>query len=100
MNKMKKMLNNQQEINEAVKDILDYFGSQVHYTVHLENMLEAQTQIIGLMELAKQQAAISDPHEELETESITLFLQEVHGYLNLLKPFAKMLGQCTIQEQE
>ena len=91
---MKKMLADQQKINEAVKKILQYFGTEVPYTDHLEQMLDAQAQIIALMEMAKQQAAIHDPHDEVETDEITQFLCDVRCYLRLLKPFAEMVGQA------
>ena len=94
MNNMKKMMADQQKINEAVKKILQYFGTEVPYTSLLELMLDAQAQIIALMEMAKNQAAISNPHEEIETDEITQFLCDVRCYLRLLKPFAEMVGQA------
>lgn len=94
MANMKKMLENQQKINEAVKYIMEYFGGQCPYCVHIEQMLDAQTQIIGLMELAKHQMLV-DPMTELryETDQITMFLQDVRQYLKMLEPFANILGQ-------
>lgn len=95
MTNARKMLENQQKINEAVKHILDYFGGEVPYTVHVEQMLDAQTQIIGLMDLAKTQMLI-DPDSELEftTNEIPMFLRDVRNYLKMLKPFVELLGQA------
>ena len=89
---MKLMLENQQKVNEAVKCITDYFV-QVGYEDDLELMFSAQTQIVGLMELAKQQMINSHGHDELSfvTNDITTFLQTVREYLHMLKPFAKMM---------
>lgn len=88
MNNMKKMLADQQRINEAVKAIVEYFTVCYPYEEHLEQMVDAQTEIVALMELAKQQAAIGGSRCEVDTETITVFLQAVRTYLKLLKPFA------------
>ena len=92
MNNMKKMLENQQKVNEAVTAITSYFGN-MRYEVELELMLSATTQIVGLMELAKQQMIVSNGDDELEfqADEIAMFLRAVREYLNLLKPFAKMI---------
>lgn len=89
---MKKMLDSQQKMNEAVKAITNYFGD-TRYEAELELMLSATTQIVGLMELAKQQMIDTRGDDELEfkTDEISLFLRVVREYLNLLKPFAKMI---------
>lgn len=88
---MKKMLENQQNVNEAVKAIADYFGG-VSYEDELELMLSATTQIIGLMELAKQQMinTCGDDELDFETDDISMFLRVVREYLKMLKPFAEM----------
>ena len=90
MGNMKKMLENQQKVNEAVQAIADYFRD-TWYETELELMFSATTQIVGLMELAKQQM-IKDRLSEVEfsTSEITVFLQVVRSYLRLLKPFAEM----------
>ena len=90
MTNARKMLENQQKINDAVKHIMDYFGGEVPYTVHVEQMLDAQTQIIGLMDLAKTQMLI----EEFTTNEIPMFLRDVRNYLKMLKPFVELLGQA------
>lgn len=91
MNNLKKAMENQQKINEAAKYIMEYFGEEMPYTVHVEQMLDAQTQIIGLMELAKKQMLI-DPNSEVdfETDEISLFLRDVRHYLKMLKPFVEL----------
>ena len=91
---MKKMLENQQKINEAAKYIIDYFSTEVDYEVHLEQMLSAQTQIIGLMELSKNEAIAS--HGDRITcgsDEIVYFLHDVHNYLRMLKPFIELADQ-------
>ena len=92
MDKMRKALENQQKINDAAKAIMEYFGEEMPYSVHLEQMLDAQTQIIGLMELAKHQM-LTDPNSELDfqTDEITLFLRDVRHYVSFLKPFIELV---------
>lgn len=92
MDNMKLMLENQQKVNEAVKKITDYFRD-VDYDDELELAFTAQTQIIGLMELAKQQAISSPRHEAMgfNTDSLTMFMQVIREYLHMLKPFALMV---------
>lgn len=92
MSNLRNVLDTQQKINEAAKYIMDYFGSEMPYDVHLEQMLNAQTQIIGLMELAKMHM-INQPDDELDfqTDEITLFLRDVHHYLKMLKPFIELV---------
>ena len=87
-NNMKKVLADQQRLNEAIQAIVDNFTVGYPYEEHLEQMVDAQTEIVGLMELAKQQAAIGGSRCEVDTETITVFLQAVRTYLKLLKPFA------------
>ena len=93
MSNMKGMLESQQKINEAVKSITDYFEG-VSYEEDLELMFSAQTQIVGLMELAKRQMINSHGKDELsfKTDDITMFMQIIREYLHMLKPFAQMVG--------
>ena len=88
---MKKMLDNQQKVSEAVKTITGYFESSP-YETDLELMLDATTQIVGLMELAKQQMIKTSGMDELEfkTDDITIFLRVVNEHLKMLRPFAMM----------
>ena len=91
---MKKMLESQQKVSEAVKAITDYFEDSP-YETDLELMLNATTQIVGLMELAKQQMINTRGRDELEfkTDEISLFLRVVNEYLKMLKPFAEMMEE-------
>ena len=91
MNNMKKMLENQQKVSEAVKAITNYFEDSP-YDTDLELMLNATTQIVGLMELAKQQMVITRGMDELvfKTDDITIFLRVVNEHLKMLRPFAMM----------
>ena len=92
MSNLRKTIDTQQRINEAAKTVIDYFCHEMPYVVHLESMLNAQTQIIGLMELAKQHMIENSGDDELEfmTDEITMFLRDVHHYLEMLKPFIKI----------
>ena len=98
---MRKTLDNQQRVNDAVKYIMDYFGGECPYTAHIEQMLDAQTQIISLMELAKHQM-LTQPDTELEyeTDQIAMFLRDVRQYLKMLEPFAALLGQTSFGQEE
>ena len=90
-NNMKKMLESQQKMNEAVSAVADYFRD-TSYETDLELMLDATTQIVGLMELAKQQMINTRGDDELtfKTDDITLFLRVVNEHLKILRPFAMM----------
>ena len=92
INNMKKMLESQQKMNEAVSAVSDYFRD-TSYEAELELILSATTQIVGLMELAKQQMINTHGRDELEfkTDEISLFLRVVNEYLKMLKPFAEMM---------
>lgn len=85
------MLESQQKVSEAVKAITDYFEDNP-YETDLELMLNATTQIVGLMELAKQQMVVTRGMDELvfKTDEITIFLRVVNEHLKMLRPFAMM----------
>lgn len=91
MGNLRKALEDQQKVNEAVKAIADYFRD-TSYETDLELMLDATTQIVGLMELAKQQMINTRGDDELtfKTDDITLFLRVVNEHLKMLRPFAMM----------
>lgn len=94
MSNFKKVLEQQKEINEAVAKIVEYFGKEMPYFVHIEQMVDAQTEILGLLELAKEQNRNkSFPIIEDTSEEIILFLRDVRTYLKLLKPFIELTGQ-------
>ena len=90
-NNMKKMLESQQKVSEAVKAITDYFEDNP-YETDLELMLNATTQIVGLMELAKQQMIVTCGMDEstFKTDDISIFLRVVNEHLKMLRPFAMM----------
>ena len=101
MEKTNIVLEGQQKINDAAKTIMDYFSGEVPYDVHLEHMIEAENQIVGMMDLVRQKM-ITDPMEELEylTDEIPLFLRDVHLYLKMLKPFVELVGQTGFNNKE
>ena len=88
---MKKMLESQQKMSEVVKVITDYFEDNP-YETDLELMLNATTQIVGLMELAKQQMIVTCGMDEstFKTDEISIFLRVVNEHLKMLRPFAMM----------
>lgn len=90
-NNKKKMLESQQKVSEAVKAITNYFEDSP-YDTDLELMLNATTQIVGLMELAKQQMVVTRGMDELvfKTDDISIFLRVVNEHLKMLRPFAMM----------
>ena len=90
MSNLKTTLEHQQTIMEAAKAIMRYFGHEIDYESHLEQMLSAQTQIIGLMELSKKQAIIGHGDVLSSSDEIAIFLHDVHTYLKFLKPFIEI----------
>lgn len=99
MSNFKKVLEQQKEINEAVAKIVEYFGTEMPYFVHIEQMVDAQTEILGLLELAKEQNRNkSFPVIEDTSEEIILFLRDVRTYLKLLKPFIELTGQLNTMD--
>ena len=86
---VKRLLENQHHLNEAIKAIVENFTGGYPYEAHLEQMVDAQTEIVALMELAKNQASIGRPEDEFDTDRIIGFLQAVRTYLRLLKPFTE-----------
>jgi hypothetical protein len=92
MSNLRKALESQQKMNEAVNTVADYFRD-TSYETELELILSATTQIVGLMELAKQRMINTRGRDELEfkTDEISLFLRVVNEYLKMLKPFAEMM---------
>ena len=91
MGNLRKALEDQQKVNEAVKAITNYFEDSP-YDTDLELMLNATTQIVGLMELAKQQMVVTRGMDELtfKTDDISIFLRVVNEHLKMLRPFAMM----------
>ena len=94
MSKIKQTLENQQKINEAVKDIFDYFKDETSYAELLELMSDAQVQIMRLMEMNRYVSVYQSGNmESVPTDDITAFLGEVNRTYQLLRPFARLLGQ-------
>lgn len=99
MSNLRKTLEHQQTIMDAANDIMYYFEYEIDYEVHLEQMLSAQTQIIGLMELSKLQA-IKDRGDDVlnSTNEIALFLHDVQNYLRMLKPFIELAKEFDAED--
>ena len=91
MSNIKKQLEIQQRRTEAAQAVIDYFDTSEDYTGHLETMLSAQTQIIGLMQMAERQLQ-ADRDSELfcKSDDIFYFLHYANDHLQLLRPFLEL----------
>jgi hypothetical protein len=94
MSNLKRALENQQSINEAVEAIFDYFSKDCSYAEALETIADAQIAIMELMEISNK-AAMNPAldYEFVSAENIKNFLFEANNMCKLLRPFAKLLGQ-------
>lgn len=94
MSYLKKSIETQKAINEAVDAIFAHFRDVISFADTLETMTEAQVQLMELMEINRRVAANSDYHmESVPTDNINAFVYEVHEAYRLLRPFAKLMGQ-------
>lgn len=94
MSNVKKTIDTQKAINEAVEGIFEYFKKEISYAELLETMAEAQMEMMHLMETNR----IVCEHPSLDLESfpvgnINSFVYEHSCLLKLLRPFAKLMGQ-------
>ena len=94
MSNLQKTIEAQKVINEAVEEIINYFGHETPYAIHLEQMADAQIQILELLELART-AVRRNKNSDFDNNSdeIIYFLRDVRQYLKLLKPFIELTGQ-------
>lgn len=100
MSNVKKAIDTQKAINEAVEAIFEYFKTDISYAEILETMAEAQMEIMHLVELNR----IVSEHQSLDLETtpitnINSFLYECSCQLKLLRPFAKLMGQVYGNEE-
>lgn len=94
MGNLKKTLDTQKAINEAVEAIFKHFKEDTSYADTIETMADAQVEFMELMEINRQIAACSYPGmNSIPTTSITNFVFEFNTIIKLLKPFATLLGQ-------
>lgn len=94
MSNVKKTIDTQKAINEAVEGIFNYFKRESSYAESLETMAEAQMELMHLMEMNR--IASEHPSLELDTMPTTHISSFVYDYsclLKLLRPFAKLMGQ-------
>ena len=94
MNNFKKTLEDQQKINDAVQAIFEHFSRWACYSEHIEVMSKAQTAIMVLTAHYHRLIEMkTDEIDETYHEDITQFICLVSQMMEILKPFADMLGQ-------
>lgn len=94
MGNLKNSLEQQQKINESVKNLFEYLNNEVSYAELIETMAIAQNQIIMLITYYTENMAIHNEVSALNSIDIQNFLFEVSEvYTKLIRPFAKQIGQ-------
>lgn len=94
MGKLKNSLDQQQKINDAVKNLFEYLKEDVSYAELIEQMVVAQNSILMLVTFYSESVARTEDVNELDSAAIQSFLYEVSEvYTKVLRPFAKQLGQ-------
>ena len=97
---LRKSIDTQKVINESVEEIFRYFKEECSYAEFLETMAFAQIEFMQLMEINRSLA--EDSSLGLDTvpiHSMTNFIYQVNKACNLLRPFAKLMGQVYGNEQ-
>lgn len=90
-NNLKRTLDNQKKINEAVEKIFDHFRTEESYAETLQTLADAQSQIIMMMKYV--QSAVIHGEDGVNLDIISDFLFDANEKIKLLKPFANMMGQ-------
>lgn len=97
---IKKSIETQKAINDAVEAIFEYFRNECSYAESLETMGDAQLQLFGLMEINRQVAEFPSLNiESIPTADITTFIFQCNQQMKLLRPFAKLMGQVYGNEE-
>lgn len=97
---IKKSIETQKEINEAVEAIFEYFKVECSYAQNLETMADAQLQLFGLMEINRHIAECPSLNmDSIPTDDITTFIFQCNQQMKLLRPFAKLMGQVYGNEE-
>lgn len=100
MSNVKKTIDTQKAINEAVEAIFMYFKEECSYAENLECMADAQLELFGLMETNRHIADFpSLGMESVPTKDITTFIFQCNQIMKLLRPFAKLMGQVYGNEE-
>ena len=100
MSYLKKSIETQKAINEAVDAIFAHFRDVISFADTLETMTEAQVQLMELMEINRYVAACpSLGMHSVTVTSITNFIHEANEAYKLLRPFAKLMGQVYGNEE-
>ena len=94
MSKLQQTIETQKVINEAVEAIFKHFRREISYAESLEKMMDAQVEIMEMMELNRIVAANSEYGlDTVPTGEVNAFIYEVNEVYKLLRPFAKLMGQ-------
>ena len=94
MSTLKKTIETQRAINEAVEAIFKHFDRETSYAESLETMADAQIEIMEMMEMNRTIAACpSLGLETVPTNDINAFLYQANQVYRLLRPIAKLIGQ-------
>ena len=100
MANLKKSIETQKAINEAVDAIFKHFKDEVSYPETLETMADAQVELMELMEMNRLAAEFKDMGVmSIPLQNLTDFIHEVNVAYRLLRPFAKLMGQVYGNEE-
>jgi hypothetical protein len=100
MANLKKSIETQKVINEAVDAIFKHFKDEVSYPETLETMADAQVELMELMEMNRLAAEFKDMGVmSVPLQNLTDFIHEVNVAYRLLRPFAKLMGQVYGNEE-
>lgn len=100
MGNLKRTIETQKAINEAVEAIFKHFKSEISYAETLETMADAQVEFLQLMEINRHVANCpSLGVESIPIMDITNFIHEANQAYKLLRPFAKLMGQVYGNEE-
>ena len=98
---LKKTLQQQERINEAVQTVFEFFEKTAHYSEVVEDMAKAQTAIMVMTtHYHRLLSQFKDEDDKPYHEDITQFLWIVSELLEATRPFADMLGQINGQRDE
>ena len=100
MTNLKKSIETQKVINEAVDAIFLHFKDEISYAETLETMADAQVEMMELMEMNRMAAEFkSIGLTSVPVTNITNFIHEANQAYRLLRPFAKLMGQVYGNEE-
>ena len=96
MKNLKKKLENQQKVNEAVENIYEYFRENKTVLDLFRTMAQAQTCIMQLMEINRYHETLNMP--SVPTDEITEFIFDVSEIYKHIEPFYEVLESERAEE--